>query len=99
MKRPDRDTITKLEELPNVGRAVAADLRRIGIDRPQQLAGCDPYALFLRLEEISRSRQDPCMLDTFMSIVHFMDTGEALPWWSFTSKRKEITARRGTCSQ
>jgi hypothetical protein len=33
-------------------------------------------------------RQDPCVLDVFMSIVHFMDGGEALPWWSFTEERK-----------
>jgi len=92
MKRPDRKTITRLTELPNVGKAVAADLRLLGFNRPQELAGCDPYALFLRLEEVSGSRQDPCMLDTFMAVIHFMDTGEALPWWDFTSKRKEMLA-------
>jgi hypothetical protein len=25
-----------------------------------------------------------------MSVVHFMEGGEPLPWWSFTDERKQI---------
>ncbi len=34
-------------------------------------------------------KHDPCMIDVFMSAVHFMETGEALHWYSFTLNRKE----------
>ena len=34
-------------------------------------------------------RHDPCVIDVFMSAVHFMDGGEPLPWWSFTQERKK----------
>jgi hypothetical protein len=32
-----RSEFTELEQLPNVGPAVAADLRRLGVARPQDL--------------------------------------------------------------
>jgi|GEM_PF-194945 len=88
MKNPDRLAVTRLEQLPNIGKAMAADLRLIGIERPQQLIGCDPLVLFRTLEEQARQRHDPCVLDTFMAAIHFMESGEALPWWSFTAQRK-----------
>lgn len=89
MRKPDRGKVVRLEDLPNVGKAVAADLRRINITRPQDLAGEDPLKLFRKLQEVTGTRQDPCMLDTFMAVIHFMDSGEALPWWKFTKKRKQ----------
>ncbi len=39
MKNPDRKTVSKLEELPNIGKAIAGDLRLVGIQRPQELIG------------------------------------------------------------
>ena len=89
MKNPDRKKVKDLEELPNVGKAVAADLRLIGIERPQDLIGKKPYELYEKLNDAAGQRQDPCMLDTLLSIVHFMESGEALPWWNFTGTRKK----------
>jgi hypothetical protein len=37
-----RDDIARLEDIPNVGPAVAADLRRLGITAPGDLPGRDP---------------------------------------------------------
>jgi hypothetical protein len=88
VKKQSRETIRYLEELPNVGKAVAADLRLIGIESPQQLAGQDPIHLYEELCRTTGTRHDPCMIDTFVAIVHFMDTGEAKPWWHFTARRK-----------
>ena len=39
-----RDDIARLEDIPNVGPAVAADLRRLGITSSGQLPGRDPRA-------------------------------------------------------
>ncbi|MEN6622547.1 MAG: helix-hairpin-helix domain-containing protein, partial [Smithella sp.] len=38
---------------------------------------------------ISGKRHDPCVIDVFISAVHFMKGGKPLPWWSFTAERKK----------
>jgi hypothetical protein len=78
----------RLEQLPNIGPAIAADLRRIGIERPRDLRNQDAYALYRRLCEATGQRQDPCVLDTFMAATDFMRGGAAAPWWKFTAERK-----------
>ncbi len=87
-RKVERDKVHKLEDLPNIGKATAASLRSIGITSPQQLIGKDPFRMYKALCERMSARQDPCVLDVFMSIVHFMRGGDALPWWLFTSERK-----------
>ncbi|MBW2096682.1 MAG: hypothetical protein JRI80_17565 [Deltaproteobacteria bacterium] len=39
---------------------------------------------------VFRKRHDPCVIDAFMSVVHFMGGGDPLPWWSFTPARKKV---------
>jgi predicted GIY-YIG superfamily endonuclease len=56
--------VARLEDIPNVGPAVAADLRQLGIATPAGLPGRDPYALYDDLCRITGQRQDPCLLDT-----------------------------------
>ncbi len=90
----DRARVTVLEDLPNVGRAVAADLRRIGIRAPRELAGRDPYALYAALNRATGMRHDPCLLDTFIAAVKFMDGAPARPWWAYTAQRKRALAAR-----
>jgi hypothetical protein len=84
----DRERVLELEDLPNVGKAVAADLRRIGIRKPGELAGKDPFAMYEQLGEVMGMRHDPCMLDVLISAVRFMEGGPPLPWWAFTAERK-----------
>lgn len=36
-------------------------------------------------------RHDPCVL-TLMSVQHFLESGEALPWWTFTGEGKKLLA-------
>ena len=88
MKNPDRKTITRLDELPNIGKAMADDLQLICIDHPRKLIGKDPFELYEELCTRSGKRHDPCVIDVFMSVIHFMEGGDPLPWWSFTEKRK-----------
>jgi Pathogenicity locus len=96
MKNPDRKTVTQLEELPNVGKAMADDLRLIGIDDPNKLVGKNPFELYDTLCRISGTKHDPCVIDVFMSIVHFMESGEPRPWWSFTDERKRTLLDGGS---
>ena len=98
MKNPDRETISQLVELPNIGKAMANALQLIGIDHPKKLIGKDPFELFEALCARTGKRSDPCVIDVFMSVIHFMEGGEPIPWWSFTDQRKERVSlqKRGT---
>lgn len=83
-----RARVTRLTDLPNVGPAMARDLARIGIDAPGDLAGKDPLQLYRALCRKTGTRQDPCVLDVFMSLTRFMAGGPAQPWWACTEERK-----------
>lgn len=83
-----RKTTVRLTDLPNVGPAMARDLERLGIRRPADLRGRDPLDLYEMLCAATRVRQDPCVLDVFMSLTHFVRRGSARPWWDFTAERK-----------
>jgi hypothetical protein len=77
-----------LEQLPNIGPALSADLRLIGIDRPSDLRGKDALVLYRTLCEKTGQRHDPCVLDTFMAATDFMAGAPAAPWWTYTAQRK-----------
>jgi hypothetical protein len=87
--------LERLQDIPNVGPAVAAVLRLIGIDHPDALVGRDPYDLYDRLTETTGKRYDPCVLDTFIAAVRYVDGGPKAPWWAFTAERKRTLAERG----
>ncbi|MBI2387179.1 MAG: mitomycin resistance protein [Elusimicrobia bacterium] len=74
--------------MPNVGAATAADFRLLGLKVPADLRGRDPWKLYRALCRKTRSRQDPCVLDTFMAAVAFAENGDRRPWWEFTAERK-----------
>ena len=90
MKAKKAAEAAKLEDIPNVGKAVAQDLRDIGIQRPQQLKGKDGIKLYHKLNRVTGLRHDRCMADTFMAAVDFMNGGPSRPWWDFTEKRKTL---------
>lgn len=79
-----------LEQLPNIGPSMAADLRALGIARPQDLAQRDAFALYQALCSLSGKRQDPCVLDTFMAATDFMRGAAPAPWWAYTAERKRL---------
>ena len=84
----DRHRLTRLTDLPNIGPACAGDLRRLGIDRPNQLVGRCPFELYEELCRVTGQRHDPCMLDTFIAVTRFMDGEPPRPWWAYTEERK-----------
>lgn len=89
-QKVDRTRIARLEDLPNIGKAMATDLRLIGIHAPKQLIGRDALDLYDALCMETGMRHDPCVIDVFMSVVSFMNGGPALPWWAFTAERKRL---------
>ena len=91
-----RDSLTRLEQIRNVGPSLAADLRLVGVRFPADLTGRDPYALYEALCGATGERQDPCVLDVFISAVRFMEGAPARPWWRYTKQRKRgLRARSG----
>jgi hypothetical protein len=87
-KAHSAEVCERLEQLPNVGPAFAEDLRLIGIQHPCELRGKDAFVLYQQLCAATGARQDPCVLDTFMAVVDFMDGAESAPWWAYTKRRK-----------
>ena len=87
-----RDQLHTLTDLPNVGPAMARDLQRLGFDHPDQLRGRNPQELYDRLCALTGLRQDPCVLDVFVSVIRFMDGEEPHPWWFYSPERKNSRA-------
>ncbi|QVL33251.1 helix-hairpin-helix domain-containing protein [Telmatocola sphagniphila] len=91
-KSSSRSNVNKFEDIPNIGVSLAADLRQLGYKQPSDLAGEDPYQMYYSLCKITNEKQDPCVLDTFIAAVRYMDGGPKTPWWKFTSERKRTLA-------
>ena len=94
MKVTDRLKVKKFEQIPNVGPRIAADFRTLGIKAPDDLDKHDALKLYLKLQKITGSKQDPCVLDTFMAVVDFMQGAPATPWWYYTPKRKTLLRKK-----
>jgi hypothetical protein len=77
MKFPNRETALNLEDLTNIEKVMAQDL-----------IGKDGYQLYDKLCSITGRRHDPRVIDVFLSVVDFMNGGNAKPWWEFTKERK-----------
>jgi hypothetical protein len=87
--RCSRDRLHRLIDLPNVGPALARDLQILGIETPGELVGRDPLELYRSLCERRGARQDPCVLDVFLSVTHFLAGEEPRRWWAYTAERKQ----------
>jgi len=90
----DRNRLRQLTDLPNIGKAGAADLRLLGISAPADLVGQCPWEMYERLCLLTSVRHDPCVIDVFMSVTAFMNGEPAKPWWEFTDARKLAQAEK-----
>lgn len=88
-----RSTTRRLTDLPNVGPTVARALEAIGVNTPSDLEGCDPFEMYELFCERANVRQDPCLLDTFMSITDYVSGNDPRPWWAYTEERKRRYGR------
>lgn len=91
----NREKCTRLEDIPNVGPPLAEDLRLVGVSRPRDLIGRDPYEMYEELCCKKGARQDPCVIDVFISAVRFMKGEPKRPWWAYTPERKQRLAAGG----
>lgn len=87
-KQPSRSK-DALSNLRNVGPATRENFRLLGIDTLEQLVEQDAGHLYAKLNATIGVRADPCLYDVFSAAIHQARTGEALPWWHFSTLRKQ----------
>jgi DNA transformation protein len=92
MRPIDNNISDKLEDIPNIGKSIASDLRSLGVLNAKQLAKRDPLHTYLALSGSMGHRHDPCVLYTFLAAQHYLQTGESIPWWKFTEQGKLLLA-------
>jgi len=82
----------KLRDLAGVGPAIAEDLRILGVENVEHLATFEGRELYDKLCVLTRTRQDPCVLDTFVCAVAQARNprlpAEQRNWWYWSRKRK-----------
>lgn len=78
----------RFEQIPNIGRSIAADLRALGLRQPSELLAHEPLTLYQQLGRLMGQRHDPCVLDVLLAARDFMAGGAPRPWWQFTAARK-----------
>jgi len=88
-----RSEVKQLTDLPNIGKAGAADLHLLGISQPADLFGRCPFMMYEQLCEMTAARHDPCVIDVFMSVTRFMNGEAPQAWWTFTDERKRMLDR------
>lgn len=94
MKASTANEAKRLEDIPNVGKSIANDLRGLGIHEPKQLIGLDPYQLYEDLAVATGVRHDPCVCDVFIAAIKFMEGSGSIPWWHYTAERKRHLSGR-----
>jgi predicted RecB family nuclease len=82
----------KLRSLGGVGPAMEADFHLLGINTVEALASSDADSLYEKLCARTKTRQDPCVLDTFRCAVA-QARNPKLPveqrnWWWWSQRRK-----------
>lgn len=93
MKAAHRGDVKTLSDIPNIGPAMVRDFRMLGITAPEDLRDKDAYTLYKKISKLTGVRQDPCVLDTYIAAIDFMNGAPARPWWWYTKGRKEKYSR------
>lgn len=73
-----------------MGPSIAADLRRLGIDRPSCFKGKSPLRLYEKLCRLEGKRLDRCLLYTFRCAAYAATTRRPSPkllkWWNWKDR-------------
>lgn len=81
--------VLHLKDIPNIGPAMVEDFKILGITEPKHLKRKNGLRLYKQLCKKTGVRHDPCVLDTFLAAVDFMNGAPAKPWWKYTENRKK----------
>jgi hypothetical protein len=92
IKEPAMPAQRQLQDLISIGPAMLRDFQLLGVRSVSQLAKQDPRKLYSRLERLTGTHQDPCVLDTFQAAVAQARNprlpAEKCQWWYWSRKRK-----------
>ena len=88
MKAARASAVVKFTDIPNVGPAMERDFRALGVKKPADLKKKDAFKMYQALSR-KQGRQDPCVLDTYLAVVDFMNGAPARPWFFYTKERKK----------
>ena len=88
MKAARASAVNKFTDIPNVGPAMMRDFKELGIKAPADLKKKDAYRMYLAMSK-KKGRQDPCVLDTYIAVVDFMNGAPPRPWFYYTKERKK----------
>ena len=83
---------TRLEDIPNIGKSIANDLRHVGIHSPSDVKEMEPLQVFDLLRTPMGRRHDPCVLDVFLAAKDFINGGPPQPRWAYSARRKQLLA-------
>ncbi len=65
------------------------DFLSLGLREPKDLKQKNAFALYQQMCRVSGVRQDPCVLDTYMAVIDFMNGAPPRPWFRYTKERKK----------
>jgi hypothetical protein len=88
MKAKHVHEVKKFSDIHNIGPAMVRDFQLLKLNSPKDLIGKDPLILYKKICRVTGVRQDPCVLDTYMAAIDFMNGADARPWFSYTAERK-----------
>jgi len=77
---------TELRLIPGIGPRLERDLLNLGIKKISDLEKKDPEKLYKKLEQLTNSHQDRCVLYVFRCAVYYAKGGrnaEKLKWWNW----------------
>lgn len=87
----------RLGDLISVGERIVQDFDMLGVQSVKGLARRNPNRLYVRLCEITKQRQDPCVLDVFCAAVAQARNphlpAEQCQWWYWSRQKKARDAR------
>lgn len=87
-----RRVLRALQVIPGIGPSLAQDLYALGIRRVADLKRKKPETLYRRLEQLTGSPQDRCVLYTFRCAVYYAKTPKPDPrrllWWNWQDAPK-----------
>ena len=89
MKAKSYKEVKDFQDIPNIGKAIAKDFDLLGLRKPVDLIKKDPFKLYQKMCQVSGTRQDPCVLDTYIAVIDFMNGAPARPWYFYTKQRKK----------
>lgn len=89
-----RTDINDFNSIPNVGPATIRYLDILGITKPLELIGQNPYSMHRNLCEITKKNCDPCLIDVFISAVKYMEGDPPQKWWHYTKGRKRKLSQK-----